>query len=407
VTIASAGHGRERREYKRPLVGLAAVALAALIVFIAATMFRGGFTDSVAVTVLSPRAGLVMNPGAKVTIRGVQVGNVESIDLSSDHDAVLRLAMDRSQLDLIPSNVTVNIASSTMFGAKAVQLVEPPDPSPKPMYAGQVLDLSHVTVELNTIFEQLSSVLSTIEPAKLNATLAAISAGLNGRGDRLGQTMSDLDSFLATLDPSLPNLQHVLETAPGVLNTYADASHDLVTTVKNTTTISRTVVDQQANLDSLLISVIGLAGTGADVLEANRQPLTDVLHLLVPTTDLANEYHDALNCAIAGLVPYAKNPPQAFPGVVTSVGFTLGRERYRYPSNLPKVAATGGPFCAGQGLPDVPTEMHPPFVVTDIGANPFQYGNQGILLNADSLKQLLFGPIDGPPRNTYQIGMPG
>ena len=36
-----------------------------------------------------------------------------------------------------------------------------------------------------------------------------------------------------------------------------------------------------------------------------------------------------------------------------------------------------------------------------------QYGNQGILLNSEGLKNWLFGPIDGPPRNTAQIGMPG
>jgi hypothetical protein len=51
--------------------------------------------------------------------------------------------------------------------------------------------------------------------------------------------------------------------------------------------------------------------------------------------------------------------------------------------------------------------MSPPFLVTDDGANPWQYGNQGIVLNSDGLKQFLFGPIDGPPRNVAQIGQPG
>ncbi len=55
----------------------------------------------------------------------------------------------------------------------------------------------------------------------------------------------------------------------------------------------------------------------------------------------------------------------------------------------------------------MPFGAPPPFVVTDIGANPAQYGNQGILLNSDGLKQLLFGPLDGPPRNSAQIGQPG
>ena len=86
-------------------------------------------------------------------------------------------------------------------------------------------------------------------------------------------------------------------------------------------------------------------------------------------------------------------------------GFFLGRERYRYPDNLPKVAAKGGPQCTD--LPNVGYEVRPPFVVTDIGANQAQYGNQGILLNSDGLKQALFGPLGGPPRNTAQMGQPG
>jgi len=46
-------------------------------------------------------------------------------------------------------------------------------------------------------------------------------------------------------------------------------------------------------------------------------------------------------------------------------------------------------------------------VITDTGANPMLYGNQQLLLNSDALKQLLYGPIDGPPRNSFQVGMPG
>jgi hypothetical protein len=75
--------------------------------------------------------------------------------------------------------------------------------------------------------------------------------------------------------------------------------------------------------------------------------------------------------------------------------------------NLPKVAATGGPHCTDIGLPIVPPNWRPPTVVADDGADPTAYGNQGILLNSDALKQWLFGPIPGPPRNTAQIGQPG
>ena len=387
------------------LAGLATYIAIAAIVALAVGLYRGSFTPTAPVTVLSPRAGLVMNTNARVTMRGVEVGKVASIEVLPNGQAALHLAMDASQLPLIPANVLVEIAPPTAFGAKYVQLMPPAEPSPQHMHAGQVLDAQHVTVEINTVFEQLTAVLSKIDPVKLNETLGAIAKALNGRGHKLGHALGDLDELLATVDPSLPALSHDLAVAPDVLNAYADAAPDLVKTVDNATRVSQTIVDEQHNLDALLISAIGLADIGNDVVGTNRQALTDVLHLLVPTTDLTNRYNQGLNCALAGMIPLATSPPEAFPGVYVNVSFTFGIERYRYPHDLPKVAATGGPQC--QLLPKVPMEAHPPFVVTDVGANPTQYGNQGILLNSDALKQWLYGPIDGPPRNTAQIGQPG
>jgi phospholipid/cholesterol/gamma-HCH transport system substrate-binding protein len=359
----------------------------------------------VPVTIISDRAGLVMNPDARVKMRGVQVGKVASIQELPDGGAALHLAMDPSQMHLIPSNVLVDIASTTVFGAKFVQLVAPANPSPEALPPGAVLDAKKVTVEINTVFEQLTQVLSSIQPEKLNETLGAIATAFNGRGEKIGQTLADLDAYLAKTEPSLGALGHDLTVAPDVFNAYSDAAPDLVDTVKNSTKISQTIVDEQNNLDAFLVSAIGLADTGNDVIGTNRQALTDVLHLLVPTTDLTNEYAPAISCALGGMADLTHQPPLPAPGILVSVGLTLGIERYRYPTNLPKVAATGGPQCTG--LPHLPMNAQAPWVVTDDGANPLQYGNPGILANSDGLKQLLYGPIVGPPRNTAQIGMPG
>ncbi|HEY9303912.1 MAG TPA: MlaD family protein, partial [Mycobacterium sp.] len=59
-------------------------------------MFSGGFTDSVPVTVLSSRAGLVMNPDARVKLRDVQVGKVSSIEEQPNGQAALHLAIEPS-----------------------------------------------------------------------------------------------------------------------------------------------------------------------------------------------------------------------------------------------------------------------------------------------------------------------
>ena len=52
----------------RPLAGLGMVIAIAAIVVFSIGMFRGGFGTTVPVTVVSERAGLVMNPEAKVKL---------------------------------------------------------------------------------------------------------------------------------------------------------------------------------------------------------------------------------------------------------------------------------------------------------------------------------------------------
>lgn len=395
------------RTLLRPLVGLIAIVVVAVVVVLAANLFRGSFTDSVPVTVMSQRAGLVMNPDAKVKVRGVQVGRVASIEELPGGEAAIHLAMDPARLTAIPANALVDIASPTVFGAKQVQFVFPDRPSAQSLRAGQVIDAQHVMVEVNTVFEQLTSVLSTIEPAKLNATLGGIASAVSGRGEKFGQMLSDLDAYLATLEPSLPALRADLQSAPGVLRAYGDVAPDFVTIADNASQISDSIVDTQSDLDAALVSVIGLADIGNQVLGENRQPLTDVLRLLVPTTGLLNEYNQALWCALAGMVEMTHRPPLKEPGVVVLAGFLWAQERYRYPLDLPKAGAEGGPQCTG--LPNLPFEAVPPYVVADTGTNPWRRTYPGIVLNSDLIKQIMFGDTEtaGPPRNTAQIGQPG
>jgi phospholipid/cholesterol/gamma-HCH transport system substrate-binding protein len=399
-----AGHRVDAGGRRRALAGLAAVVAFVGVVGLAVGLFRGDFARGLPVTVISSRAGLVLNSDAKVKLHGVQIGRVTAINARPDGQAVIDLTLDESQVHLVPANVLVEIASPTAFGAKSVELVDPEHPSSERISAGQVIQSRHVMVEINTLFQQLTTLLQRVAPDKLNETLTALGSALSGRGHQIGQTIDEFDAFLATIEPALPTLSRDLAAAPTVFNTYADAAPHLVATIDNTTRISQSIVDEQHNMDEFLLSAIGLAQAGNPLLTENRQPLTDVLHLLVPTTDLTNKYNPALNCQITGMAHIAKWPPLRIPGAEVIAGLTAGQERYRYPGDLPKVGAKGGPHC--EDLP-VPFLSRPRWVVADTGSNPWKYGNQNIVLNSDGLKQWLFGPIDGPPRNTAQIGQPG
>ncbi|WP_459545487.1 MCE family protein [Nocardia sp. X0981] len=374
----------------RPAAGLAAIAAGTAVLLLAVTLFQGGFADTVAITVHAPRAGLVMYPDAEVKLRGVRVGAVEAIDERADGTAEIHLAIDRAELERIPADVTVDIASTTVFGAKYIQLVPPAHPSAGHLVPGQVFAAESVTVEINTVFEQLTQVLGRIQPEKLNETLGALATAMRGRGDRVGQMMVDLEAFLAKLEPALPALRADLAMAPQVVHTYADVAPDLLTIAGDTTRLGRTLVEEQQQLDVLLMSLIGLADTGNRVIGENAPGLTDALDVLVPTTDLTHRYHRALTCALDGLGYLASVKPVQVPGIGLSANFLWGVEPYRYPDHLPKVAASGGPQCS---MLPVGYEDFPPYVVTDIGANPHAGPHRpGVTLNTVSLAEALFGP---------------
>ena len=128
-----------------PLFLLAAVAA---LIFITATSFSGTFRSAVPVTLTSDRSGLVLETGAKVKLRGVDVGRVSGIE-GGQGGARLRLEIDSDQIQFIPANVGARINVTTVFGAKFVDLVYPEHPQSARLVAGSMLRATNVTTEVN------------------------------------------------------------------------------------------------------------------------------------------------------------------------------------------------------------------------------------------------------------------
>ena len=380
--------------WKKKIAAFGLVGGLAAIVAVALTMFAGGFTSTVPLTVTSPRSGLVMEPDAKVKMRGVEVGRVASIE-HTPAGAVLHLDMQPGQMQLIPSNARVAIESTTVFGAKFVDIVVPDDPSSVPMQEGAVIAADNVTVEFNTVFEHLSDVLAQIQPEKLNATLGALSEALNGRGDALGAALAEADAYLAEMNPSLPQLQADLVSAAQVTDVYADTAPDLMTTIGNATDVGNTVVDEQQQLDLLLMNLTGLANTGRDVLGENEAQLTTALDSLSHTTGLLGEYSPELTCFIVGLndARVAFEPMAGtgeYAALTLSTSFMGGATPYNDAQDLPVVGASGGPNCWGLPNFDPRRDGHAPFVVTNTGETPYKPATEA-WIRYPTIFQYLFG----------------
>ena len=69
-----------------------------------------------------------MEPGAKVKLRGVQVGRVAGVQGGQDPIS-LQLELFPGQISDIPANAEAQIRATTVFGAKYVDLIYPDNPS--------------------------------------------------------------------------------------------------------------------------------------------------------------------------------------------------------------------------------------------------------------------------------------
>ena len=136
----------------------------------------------------------------------------------------------------------------------------------------------------------------SIDPAKLNATLNGISQALSERGPKLGQLITEGNAVLSEINPLMPTITDDLRRFTAVADTYGDAADNIVTMLSNATVTSRTIVDEQRNLDALLASAIGLGNSGSDLLRATGTKIVDVARLLVPTTGLLFKYSPSFKC---------------------------------------------------------------------------------------------------------------
>lgn len=263
-------------------------AVIGVAVLVTAVSFTGSLRSTVPVTLAADRSGLVMDSGAKVMMRGVQVGRVAQIGRIewAQNGASLRLEIDPDQIRYIPANVEAQISATTAFGAKFVDLVMPQNPSRARLSAGAVLHSKNVSTEINTVFENVVDLLNMIDPLKLNAVLTAVADAVRGQGERIGQATTDLNEVLEALNARGDTIGGNWRSLKNFTDTYDAAAQDILTILNAASTTSATVVNHSTQLDALLLNAIGLSNAGTNLLGSSRDNLVGAADILAPTTSL-------------------------------------------------------------------------------------------------------------------------
>ena len=363
--------------------GLVLLTVALVVVTVVWFQFRGDFGAREQLTMIADRSGLSMDPGAKVTYNGVEIGKVVGIDevtVGGQPKAKITVDVDPKYLKLIPANVDAAIKATTVFGNKYVAFSSPEHPQAQRITSSDVITVSSVTTEFNTLFETVVSVAEKVDPIKLNQTLTATAQALDGLGNHFGAALVNVNDILADVNPQMPQIRHNTTALADLGEVYADAAPDLFDALNNAVTTARTLTEQQGNLDRALMASVGFGNTGGDVLERGGPYLVRGVQDLLPTSALLDEYSPQLFCMIR---KYHDVEPQAA-AALGGNGYSLRMHAevlgapnpYVYPDNLPRVNAKGGPEGRPGCWQTVTRELWPaPYLVVDTGASIAPYNH--------------------------------
>lgn len=348
--------------------------------------FRGAFAERVTLTLLSPRAGLVVDPGAKVTFNGVEIGRVTAISARADETAPAELALsvDPRHLHVIPANVIADIRASTVFGNKYVALRSPDHPAREPISPDLPIRSVAVTTEFNTLFETVVSLAERVDPVKLNQTLAATAEALTGLGARFGESLEHGAAILADLNPRMDQVRHDVARTADLAGIYADASPDLWSALDHAALTAATVNARRSDVDAALLAAAGFEA-GADTLRRAGPYLLRGSTDLQPTTALLDDYRGMIFCTIRNYHDVAPEIQRTLGGdngyALRAAGTVLGAGNpYVYPDNLPRINARGGPGGRPGCWQKVTRELWPhPYLVMDTGYSlaPYNHAELG------------------------------
>ncbi len=355
-------------------LGLIFVGLLILAVWLVSAVFTQKFTSFDTVTLKTSTAGLNLPAKADVKVRGVIVGQVNNAESEGD-GATLTLGIKPDKIESIPENVTAALVPKTLFGEKYVDLTIPKDPASTSLKAGDKITQTKFPIEVERVLNDLYPLLRAVQPAELNYTLNALATALEGRGDKIGESLETLNSYLKRLNPQIPALIDDIKLLAQVTDTYADVTPALAATLRNAVKTGNTLVTKEQKLNAFLKDLTSFSDTATSFLNENGDNIIRLGQLSEPILALLARYSPTFPCLLEGIVKQAPRLGETFRGFIFHINLKLLPKQPRGYTAADKqvYGADNAPNCAG--LPNPPIPYYP--------ARQFPNLNDGVNLGAE------------------------
>ena len=250
--------------------------------------------------------------------------------------------------------MTAALVPKTLFGEKYVELNIPKDdPSSSSLETGDKIEQTELPIEVERVLNDLYPLLRTVQPAELNYTLNALATALEGRGDKIGESLVTLDSYLKRLNPQIPDIIADIKLLATVTDTYADVLPAIADTLRNTVKTGNTLVSKEEKLNAFLKDLTAFSDTTKAFLDDNGDNIIRLGKLSEPILALLSRYSSEFPCLLEGLVRQAPRLADTFRDFIFHINLKLLPKQPRgYTAADRQVyGANNGPNCAGLPAP--------------------------------------------------------
>jgi phospholipid/cholesterol/gamma-HCH transport system substrate-binding protein len=306
--------------------------LVLLLVFVGLTyaIFNKSFADYADVSLESGKTGLQLPARADVKIRGVLVGEVTDVRTAGDGVA-LTLGLYPSKISTIPRNVSARILPKTLFGEKYVALQVPEQPAPDHLEAGDTIEESEVSIEVERVLSDIYPLLRTVQPAQINYTLNAMATALEGRGERIGENLETLDGYLKRTNPQIPLLVDDLRKLGQVSDVYRQVVPELANLLRNSVTTGKTFIQKEQKIQAFFSDVAAFSSTSRDFLEQNGANIIRLSKQGQEQLPVFAKYSPEYPCLLNGIVKVLPRQEQSFRGYTLHINLeTLPKQPRGY-----------------------------------------------------------------------------
>jgi phospholipid/cholesterol/gamma-HCH transport system substrate-binding protein len=238
--------------------------------------------------------------GNDVTVSGIKVGSVSSVDLDNG-DALVGFTIDGKYA--LGSDTKAQIRTGTLLGERVLALESAGSGALDPR---QVIPTSRTSspYSLTDAVSDLTSNTAGTNTDSLNQSLDTLAATLDQVSPQLGPTFDGLSRVSQSLNNRNQSLAELLKTAADVTGIFSERSKQVNALILNSSDLLAVLDERRYAITSLLASTSAVSRALTGVVADNEKKLAPALEHLNAVTAMLEKNRDNLAKMLPGLAKY-------------------------------------------------------------------------------------------------------